>query len=113
VFLSALRRAWYQLSLGSVKEMNPPPFTRSYLFRLSCTRLGQWAIGYVNDKGKIVQTIPPHTKSLYQSLQEGKELGMYVRLPVEEIAGAVNCPAQHKRLWQTFCFFGKGGWGRG
>ncbi|XP_061530271.1 E3 ubiquitin-protein ligase CBL-C isoform X2 [Phycodurus eques] len=30
----------------------------SYIFRLSCTRMGQWAIGYVTGEGGIVQTIP-------------------------------------------------------
>ena len=37
----------------------------SYLFRLSCTRLGQWAIGYVTDQREILQTIPQN-KSLMQ-----------------------------------------------
>jgi len=39
----------------------------SYVFRLSCTRLGQWAIGYVAPDKKIYQTIPQN-KSLIQSL---------------------------------------------
>ena len=30
----------------------------SYVFRLSCTRLGQWAIGFVTPSNTIVQTIP-------------------------------------------------------
>lgn len=30
----------------------------SYVFRLSCTRLGQWAIGFVTPAQTIVQTIP-------------------------------------------------------
>ena len=33
-------------------------FLFSYVFRLSCTRLGQWAIGYVTSDGNILQTIP-------------------------------------------------------
>lgn len=37
----------------------------SYVFRLSCTRLGQWAIGFVTTQQTIVQTIP-NSKSLYQ-----------------------------------------------
>ena len=42
----------------------------SYVFRLSCTRLGQWAIGYVTKDGTILQTIPQN-KSLCQALLDG------------------------------------------
>lgn len=42
----------------------------SYVFRLSCTRLGQWAIGYVTAEGEILQTIPQN-KSLCQALLDG------------------------------------------
>ncbi len=49
----------------------------SYVFRLSCTRLGQWAIGFVTKGNKIVQTIP-QTSSLYEALIDGAETGMYV-----------------------------------
>lgn len=38
--------------------------------RLSCTRLGQWAIGYVTADGEILQTIPQN-KSLCQALLDG------------------------------------------
>lgn len=38
--------------------------------RLSCTRLGQWAIGYVTAEGEILQTIPQN-KSLCQALLDG------------------------------------------
>lgn len=38
--------------------------------RLSCTRLGQWAIGYVTADGDILQTIPQN-KSLCQALLDG------------------------------------------
>eukprot|EP01137_Pigoraptor_chileana_P014666 Opistho-2@69582 len=48
----------------------------SYVFRLSCTRLGQWAIGYVTSDRKIVQTIP-QSKSLYQALIDGAADGTY------------------------------------
>lgn len=47
----------------------------SYIFRLSCTKLGQWAIGYVTLDGKILQTIP---QSLVQALIDGEKQGMYV-----------------------------------
>ena len=46
----------------------------SYLFRLSCTRLGQWAIGYVTMEKTILQTIP-QTKPLIQSLIDGEREG--------------------------------------
>jgi len=46
----------------------------SYLFRLSCTRLGQWAIGYVTTQNTILQIIP-QKKSLIQSLIDGEREG--------------------------------------
>ncbi|CAD6188943.1 unnamed protein product [Caenorhabditis auriculariae] len=49
----------------------------SYVFRLSCTRPGQWAIGYVAPDGKIYQTIPQN-KSLIQALHEGSKEGFYM-----------------------------------
>ncbi|PAV55651.1 hypothetical protein WR25_01510 [Diploscapter pachys] len=49
----------------------------SYVFRLSCTRPGQWAIGYVAPDGKIYQTIPQN-KSLIQALHEGSKEGFYL-----------------------------------
>jgi E3 ubiquitin-protein ligase CBL len=47
----------------------------SYVFRLSCTRLGQWAIGYVTADGNILQTIPQN-KSLCQALLDGAREGL-------------------------------------
>lgn len=49
----------------------------SYVFRLSCTRLGQWAIGFVTSQYKIVQTIP-QSKSLYQALIDGMAEKVYL-----------------------------------
>ncbi|XP_053421148.1 E3 ubiquitin-protein ligase CBL-B isoform X4 [Nycticebus coucang] len=49
----------------------------SYIFRLSCTRLGQWAIGYVTGDGNILQTIP-HNKPLFQALIDGSREGFYL-----------------------------------
>lgn len=43
----------------------------SYVFRLSCTRLGQWAIGYVTHDRQILQTIVQNI-SLSQALTETK-----------------------------------------
>ncbi|CEF59378.1 E3 ubiquitin-protein ligase CBL-B [Strongyloides ratti] len=48
----------------------------SYVFRLSCTRLGHWAIGYVAPDGKIYQTIP-NNKSLVKALVDGYREGFY------------------------------------
>lgn len=49
----------------------------SYIFRPSCTRLGQWAIGHVSKDGSILQTIPPN-KPLFQVLMEGQKDGHYL-----------------------------------
>lgn len=49
----------------------------SYIFRLSCTRMGQWAIGHVTIEGGIIQTIPQNTP-LYQALIEGFKGGCYL-----------------------------------
>ncbi|XP_029360169.1 E3 ubiquitin-protein ligase CBL-C [Echeneis naucrates] len=49
----------------------------SYIFRLSCTRMGQWAIGHVTVEGDIIQTIPQDTP-LYQALIEGFREGCYL-----------------------------------
>jgi len=49
----------------------------SYIYRLSCTRLGQWAIGYVTTERHILQTIPQN-KSLAQALVDGQKDGLYV-----------------------------------
>ncbi|XP_039248525.2 uncharacterized protein LOC120326326 isoform X1 [Styela clava] len=56
------------------KYINKPG---SYIFRLSCTRLGQWAVGYVTLNGQILQTIPQN-KSLCQALLDGKKEGFYL-----------------------------------
>uniref|UniRef100_A0A8C8VHD4 E3 ubiquitin-protein ligase CBL n=1 Tax=Pelusios castaneus TaxID=367368 RepID=A0A8C8VHD4_9SAUR len=49
----------------------------SYVFRLSCTRLGQWAIGYVSPDGSVLQTIP-QDRPLFQALIEGHKEGFYL-----------------------------------
>ncbi|XP_055225678.1 E3 ubiquitin-protein ligase CBL-C isoform X3 [Gorilla gorilla gorilla] len=48
-----------------------------YIFRPSCTRLGQWAIGYVSSDGSVLQTIPAN-KPLSQVLLEGQKDGFYL-----------------------------------
>lgn len=52
-------------------------------YRLSCTRLGQWAIGYVTGDGEILQTIPQN-KSLCQALLDGHRLVLY-KMPYTQI----------------------------
>ncbi|XP_060778119.1 E3 ubiquitin-protein ligase CBL-C isoform X2 [Neoarius graeffei] len=49
----------------------------SYIFRLSCTRMGQWAIGYVSHNCSILQTISENTP-LYQALIQGFKQGCYL-----------------------------------
>lgn len=76
--------AIWHLRLGPLRPVHSsdatkfsPKFLHRFLFfpflcsrRLSCTRLGQWAIGYVTAEGEILQTIPQN-KSLCQALLDG------------------------------------------
>lgn len=52
-------------------------FFLSYIFRLSCTRMGEWAVGHVTAEGNIVQTIPQNTP-LYLALIQGFKEGWSV-----------------------------------
>ncbi|TKR72778.1 hypothetical protein L596_020180 [Steinernema carpocapsae] len=67
------------LTYDEVKQRLQPYITRPgcYVFRLSCTRLGQWAIGYVAPDMKIYQTIPQN-KSLIQALVDGDRENFYM-----------------------------------
>ncbi|XP_005463985.1 E3 ubiquitin-protein ligase CBL-C isoform X1 [Oreochromis niloticus] len=49
----------------------------SYIFRLSCTKMGEWAIGHVTFNGSIIQTIPEDIP-LYQALIQGFNQGCYL-----------------------------------
>ncbi|KAL1517925.1 hypothetical protein ABEB36_001624 [Hypothenemus hampei] len=75
----------------------------SYVFRLSCTRLGQWAIGYVTPDGEILQTIPQN-KSLIQALLDGYREGFYLypdgRSNNPDLAWAVQ-PSQEDHIAVT------------
>ncbi|KAK6469859.1 E3 ubiquitin-protein ligase CBL-like [Huso huso] len=62
----------------------------SYLFRLSCTRLGQWAIGYVTQDGNILQTIPQN-RPLFQALMEGYREGFYLYPDGRNINPDLSC----------------------
>lgn len=54
-------------------------FSLSFIFRLSCTRMGQWAIGHVTAEATIVQTIPQDTP-LHLALIEGFKEGWSVTM---------------------------------
>lgn len=76
----------------------------SYVFRLSCTRLGQWAIGYVTGEGNILQTIPQN-KSLCQALLDGHREGFYLypdgRNVNPDLSSAVQAtPEDHIKVTQ-------------
>ncbi|XP_041081921.1 E3 ubiquitin-protein ligase CBL-B-like isoform X2 [Polyodon spathula] len=62
----------------------------SYVFRLSCTRLGQWAIGYVTRDGNILQTIPQN-RPLFQALMEGYREGFYLYPDGRNINPDLSC----------------------
>lgn len=65
--------------------------SHSYIFRLSCTRLGQWAIGYVTSDGNILQTIP-NNKPLFQALIDGYREGLYVNPPITQWLCSADAP---------------------
>ncbi|XP_069057547.1 E3 ubiquitin-protein ligase CBL-C isoform X1 [Pleurodeles waltl] len=86
----------------------------SYIFRLSCTRLGQWAIGYVNQDGSILQTIPQN-KPLFQSLMDGERDGFYLYPDGRSInpdpshllqPSPQNCIEVTKEQYQLYCDMG-------
>ncbi|KAF7992108.1 hypothetical protein HCN44_001433 [Aphidius gifuensis] len=86
----------------------------SYVFRLSCTRLGQWAIGYVTSEGDILQTIP-HNKSLCQALLDGYREGFYLypdgRGSNPDLTSAVQpTPEEHIKVtieqYELYCEMG-------
>ena len=62
-----------------VKEALRPHLDKpgSYVFRLSVTRPGQWAIGFVHSNGRVLQAIP-EGKSLYQALIDGSNDASYI-----------------------------------
>ncbi|CAL8102307.1 unnamed protein product [Calicophoron daubneyi] len=60
-----------------LRPLRNDPGPGSYVFRLSCTKLGQWAIGYITKDLKILQTIIQN-KSLAQALLDGEREGFYL-----------------------------------
>ncbi|XP_026482119.1 phosphatidylinositol 3-kinase 2-like [Ctenocephalides felis] len=86
----------------------------SYVFRLSCTRLGQWAIGYVTAEGDILQTIPQN-KSLCQALLDGFREGFYLypdgRAVNPDLSWAVQSPSEDhiavtQEQYELYCEMG-------
>lgn len=66
----------YEQVVQLLKSFRCYPGPGSYVFRFSCTKPGQWAIGYIDFSGKIYQTIV-HNKSLTIALYEGEKAGIY------------------------------------
>lgn len=68
-------------TIGLQKEPNKSFFffALSYIFRLSCTRMGQWAIGHVTAEATIVQTIPQNIP-LHLALIEGFKEGWSIAI---------------------------------
>ncbi|EDV96697.1 GH15065 [Drosophila grimshawi] len=86
----------------------------SYVFRLSCTRLGQWAIGYVTADGEILQTIPQN-KSLCQALLDGHREGFYLYPDGQaynpDLSSAVQSPTEDhitvtQEQYELYCEMG-------
>lgn len=86
----------------------------SYVFRLSCTRLGQWAIGYVTVEGEILQTIPQN-KSLVQALLDGYREGFYLYPAGKDVnpdlSSAIISPAEDhitvtQEQYELYCEMG-------
>ncbi|KAH8319340.1 hypothetical protein KR067_004164 [Drosophila pandora] len=86
----------------------------SYVFRLSCTRLGQWAIGYVTAEGEILQTIPQN-KSLCQALLDGHREGFYLYPDGQainpDLSSAVHSPTEDhitvtQEQYELYCEMG-------
>ncbi|KPJ16350.1 E3 ubiquitin-protein ligase CBL [Papilio machaon] len=81
---------------------------------LSCTRLGQWAIGYVTADGEILQTIPQN-KSLVQALLDGYREGFYLypdgRDVNPDLSSAIISPAEDhitvtQEQYELYCEMG-------
>ncbi|VDN97774.1 unnamed protein product [Rodentolepis nana] len=60
-----------------LRKLRGHPGPGSYVYRLSCTKLGQWAIGYITEDLGILQTIIQN-KSLAQALLDGERDGFYL-----------------------------------
>uniref|UniRef100_A0A6G1S9V2 E3 ubiquitin-protein ligase CBL n=1 Tax=Aceria tosichella TaxID=561515 RepID=A0A6G1S9V2_9ACAR len=85
----------------------------SYVYRLSCTRLGQWAIGYVMPDGQILQTIVQNI-SLSQALTEtkiylypdGKDEDPNLNIICSEMAGEDRNVTVTEEQYEIYCGVG-------
>ncbi|XP_072316313.1 E3 ubiquitin-protein ligase CBL-C [Eucyclogobius newberryi] len=86
----------------------------SYIFRLSCTRMGQWAIGHVTSEGDIIQTIPQNTP-LYMALIQGLNEGCYLYPDGRDINPDLTCLCESSQKgkvkvteeqYELYCEFG-------
>jgi len=85
----------------------------SYVFRLSCTRLGQWAIGYVTHDRQILQTIVQNI-SLSQALTEtkfylypdGKDEDPNLNLLCSEMTGDERNVTVTEEQYEIYCGVG-------
>lgn len=85
----------------------------SYVFRLSCTRLGQWAIGYVTADRMILQTIVQNI-SLSQALTEtkvylypdGKDEDPNLSILCSELAGDDRNVTVTEEQYEIYCSVG-------
>lgn len=85
----------------------------SYVYRLSCTRLGQWAIGYVMPDGQILQTIVQNI-SLSQALTEtkiylypdGKDEDPNLNILCSEMAGEDRNVTVTEEQYEIYCGVG-------
>lgn len=85
----------------------------SYVYRLSCTRLGQWAIGYVTHDGQILQTIVQNI-SLSQALTEtkfylypdGKDEDPNLNILCSEMAGEDRNVTVTEEQYEIYCGVG-------
>lgn len=85
----------------------------SYVFRLSCTRLGQWAIGYVTQDGLILQTIVQNislsqalTDSKFYTYPDGKDRDPSLSLLCSGMAGDERNVTVTEEQYEIYCGVG-------
>ncbi|BHF69309.1 hypothetical protein SprV_0301235300 [Sparganum proliferum] len=98
-----------------LKRFRHHPGPGSYVYRLSCTKLGQWAIGYITQDRRILQTIIQN-KSLAQALIDGEREGFYLYPNGTPSQSSIlsslveNLPQTHLRVsqeqYQLYCKMG-------
>ncbi|VEL09594.1 unnamed protein product [Protopolystoma xenopodis] len=91
------------------------PGSGSYVFRASCTKLGQWAIGYITEDLQILQTIIQN-KSLARALLDGEYENFYLYPNGKQSDSSIlyqlvhNLPEVHLQVsqeqYQIYCEMG-------